>query len=426
MIWRTSNIRSAPSQHPIVGLRDLMRHRDLRRVLLEQAHRGIEAQVVLRVALAVSALMTVVVLPPATHRTSCAAIAASYLVWSLVIAMVGRSVGDWPVRWSWLLLLFDLGVLAALTIVAGLDSHAWTADVLRYGFFVMPVLAATALRPWVPIAVCVPTTAVYWVVAAIGRTVNDEEPWWSINLRTAVLAVVCAGAVLLSMIQRRRVLIVGQLVFDRSDLLRQLVATEDRERRELSEHLHDGALQYILAARMDMEDLEHSVDPQTFSRLDRALTTSAKLLRSTVSDLNPSVLAASGLPQALRGLATDASHRGSFAVDIGVDGWPAGRTSADAVLYATARELLNNVVKHARASNAWVAADFNEDGARLVVADDGQGIAEGEVDRAVAGGHIGLSSRRTRLEAAGGALTVSARAAGGTTVVAALPAQLLN
>ena len=237
---------------------------------------------------------------------------------------------------------------------------------------------------------------------------------------------VSAGAVLLSMIQRRRVLTVGQLVFDRSDLLTQLVATEDRERRELSEHLHDGALQYILAARMDLEDLEHSVDPQIFSRLDRALTTSAKLLRSTVSDLNPSVLAASGLPQALRGLAADAGHRGSFLVDIGVDGWPAGRTSADAVLYATARELLNNVVKHARASNAWVAVDFNEDGARLVVADDGQGIAEGDVDRAVAGGHIGLSSRRTRLEAAGGALTVSARAAGGTTVVAALPAQLLN
>ena len=422
----TEETAPATALHPIVKLQDLMHHPDLRRVLLEQAHRGVRAQVALRVALAISVVITVLALPPATHRGACLAIAASYLVWSLLTAALSRSVADWPVRWSWLLLLVDSGALAALTVLAGLDTASWTADVLRYGFFLVPVLAATTLRPWVPVAVCVPTAAVYLVVAAVGRAANDDEPWWSIILRTAVLLVVSAGAVLLTMIQRRRVLTVGQLVSDRSDLLRQLVATEDRERRELSEHLHDGALQYILAARMDVEYLEHTIDSQTFDRLDRALTISAQLLRATVSELNPSVLAASGLAQALRELAAEAGRRGSFDVDVVTDSWPPGRTSADSLLYATARELLSNVVKHARATRVSVRVGMAGDLATLVVADDGRGIPEGRVNEALAGGHIGLSLRRTRLEADGGSLDLSAGGSGGTTVVATVRVRRLD
>ena len=47
------------------------------------------------------------------------------------------------------------------------------------------------------------------------------------------------------------------------------------------------------------------------------------------------------------------------------------------------------------------------DSARLVVTDDGKGITDGARNKSLEAGHIGLHSQRLRIEAAGGALTVS-------------------
>lgn len=42
----------------------------------------------------------------------------------------------------------------------------------------------------------------------------------------------------------------------------------------------------------------------------------------------------------------------------------------------------------------------------ITVTDDGRGVAPGEPERRLAQGHIGLSSHRLRVEAAGGRLTL--------------------
>lgn len=198
------------------------------------------------------------------------------------------------------------------------------------------------------------------------------------------------------------------------------------ERQDLSEHLHDGALQYVLAARMDLEDLDGVVDPGVYDRLDQALTTTARLLRSTVSELNPAVLASSGLVPALVDLAAESGRRGGFTVTTGFQDWPEGtRTTADALLFATARELLANVVKHAAASTVTITLSLRDSQARMSVADDGRGIAAGEAADKLAQGHIGLNSRRVRIEAAGGSLRVLPRTIRGTLVETVLPAAWL-
>ena len=97
---------------------------------------------------------------------------------------------------------------------------------------------------------------------------------------------------------------IGRLAQARSGLLAELTGLEERERRALSEHLHDGALQYVLAARFDLDDARETGDPAAFDRLEQALAESTRLLRSTVAELHPAVLARAGLPSALRDLAT--------------------------------------------------------------------------------------------------------------------------
>ena len=75
-------------------------------------------------------------------------------------------------------------------------------------------------------------------------------------------------------------------------LLDDLVHLEERESRELSERLHDGALQYVLAARLDLDDVRGSGNEEAVDRIERALAESTRMLRSTVSEFNPAVLEA--------------------------------------------------------------------------------------------------------------------------------------
>jgi len=233
---------------------------------------------------------------------------------------------------------------------------------------------------------------------------------------------VALGCVGLSRIQRSRVRTIGRLAQARSGLLAELTGLEERERQALSENLHDGALQYVLAARFDLDDARETGDPAAFDRLEQALAESTRLLRSTVAELHPAVLARAGLPSALRDLAAAAAARGGLAVTVDAEGWPAGeRTNADPLLYRTAAELLNNVVKHAEAGAATVTLELADETARLVVADDGVGMPENAAGGALRRGHIGLASHTLRIDAAGGRFTSAVGTPRGTVVTVELP-----
>jgi len=271
------------------------------------------------------------------------------------------------------------------------------------------------------VGVVVPTVAVYLLQGVLTRE-SDDEPWASVILRTLALVGVGVAAIGLSRIQRSRVAAIADLVADRNQLLTELMTVTDTERRRMAEDLHDNALQYVLAARFDAEDARETAEPAAFDRLDQALTQSAQLLRTTVSELHPAVLQQSGLAAAVTGLARTAADRGGLELDLEVADWPASaRTPADLLLFSTARELLANVVRHAGARHLRVELGLLAGRAELVVSDDGGGADPATVAGRLAEGHIGLNSQRVRIEAAGGTFTLRTPQAGGTVVAASVP-----
>jgi two-component system, NarL family, sensor kinase len=401
---------------------------DVAAVLVEHARKGVRLQVGVRAVLVVFVAATVLAVPPAHDLVTCAAVAVGYTVAALGVAIRTRDGGPTAVRWAWVALFLDLVVLAWLTLLTGVATpQSWTSDVLITGFLLVPVLAAAQLRPRVCAAVVVPAVAVYLLASVATRTANGE-PWASLLLRTLVMTGVGAACLALSAIQRSRVTTIGRLVRTRTALLAELGALEARERRALSEQLHDGALQYVLAARQDLEDARDTGSPEAFDRIEEALRESSRLLRTTVAELHPAVLERAGLPAALRDAVRAAAARAGLDADLDLDGWPDDlRTPADGLLYRTARELLGNVAKHARAHRLLVTLGRVDGTARLTVADDGVGV--GGVGGTVAvdpghrlgEGHIGLASHALRVEAAGGTLTVAPGTPRGTLATVELP-----
>lgn len=384
-------------------------------------------QVGIRIALAVFVLFTLVVLPPGDVAGPALFVGLGYAVavaatswWLLRPGPPGGSAD----RWGWTVAYLDLVALSALTIISTITADLdWTADVLQRAIFVLPVLAAIQLRPAVCVSVCGPTVVLYVVTGFLTQADNDE-PTASILLRTLPLLIVCAAAIGLSVVQARNLRGIRDLLRQRSVLIADLAAVGRRERRRLADDLHDGALQYLLAARGDLEDLRDTGDPVAADRVDEALRLSAELLRGTVRALHPAVVTESGLPAALPSLIAQVAPRGDEApeVTLSVVDWPADlRSTSDQLVYLTARELLINVVRHAGARRVTVDLRKDDGDAVLVVADDGRGFDEERRRRRVAEGHVGLESRRVRIEASGGRMSIGPTPGGGTTVTVRVP-----
>jgi two-component system, NarL family, sensor kinase len=390
-------------------------------VMATHAARGARLQAWLRVGVVAFVWACLLLEPPSNQAGWCYAVAVAYpVLWALTMPLLGRPRSAGP-DLSWLPLALDIAVLGVLTILAGLSAQeSWTAYMIVNGFFLLPVLAATQLSPRVGLALAVPTVGVYVLSSVTTREANDE-PWRSLLVRVAVLVGVCLGSVALSRIQRSRVLDIATLATDRAGLLVELAGVEEHERRRLSEALHDGALQFVLAARMDLEDVRDG-DPEAVDRVDHALTQTAGLLRRTVSELHPAVLAQAGLVRAVEDLGEALRDRG-YAVEVRVEGVPVRpATDADRVVFGAVRELVANVVRHSAAHS--VVLDLRQQDGQLVAAvtDDGAGFDEQSAARQLAAGHIGLASQRLRVEAAGGRLVASRGEPRGTRMTVTLPA----
>jgi DNA-binding NarL/FixJ family response regulator len=135
------------------------------------------------------------------------------------------------------------------------------------------------------------------------------------------------------------------------------------------------------------------------------------------------------VPQALtvglRDLARALSERGRITNTIVAESWDESwRPSPDGLLLATAREFLTNVVKHASAHAVDIELSWRDGIARLRIADDGRGISPGEIEQQLGLVHTGLTSRRVRLEAAGGSPCLHPGKTSGTVAVLEVPAAL--
>ncbi len=388
---------------------------------------GTLLQLALRAVLVVFIAVTLLFEPPRSNKWVCVIILCAY------VAVVGCWAG-WTMRRAvrpvihtkklvtLLVLGTDITTISTLAVLTGLtSSEDWTSDVLRNGLFLIPLIAAAQLNPDISAAIAVPTVAGFLATSWITRSSN-EEPWASILLSTTVLAALAAGSVAVSRIQRSKVDVIAHLAQQRMQLLEQLLGLEKRERETLAERVHDGALQYVLVARQDLDEVR-SGSGVAVARVETALVEASQLLRDVARELHPQVLARRGLKAAITDLARTINGRPDLAVEVDAQTWPDDEnTDADYVLYSAAREIVTNAIKHARAQRIVIELRCEGRTAVLRIADDGVGISRAALTQSLKDGHIGLASIRTKVLAAGGDFDLHAASAG-TDIRISIPLQ---
>jgi signal transduction histidine kinase len=188
----------------------------------------------------------------------------------------------------------------------------------------------------------------------------------------------------------------------------------------LSQQLHDGVLQTLAVARIQLGralarpgPLPRELGADLQLLLDREIAD----LRRLISGSGPAGPPQPDLPSALAATADQLQSVTGIRIRIENRTAPRGRWAGnDLIAYRIVREALHNTAKHSGAKHAWVAVTGGQDRLVCVVCDDGRGF----VPAAGRSRHFGLTAMHAQARDAGGYLAVQSRRTG-TFVTLSLP-----
>jgi signal transduction histidine kinase len=182
---------------------------------------------------------------------------------------------------------------------------------------------------------------------------------------------------------------------------RRLAVLEDRQR--LAQDLHDSVTQTLFSANViaEMLPILWTRDPEQIKpNLDqlRELTSDAlNEMRDLLVELRPATPANGDLSALLQKLADAFRNRTHIQIDLSVCVTTTPASDDQITLYRITQEALNNISKHAAASQVSIRLIMAQDKLELCIDDDGRGFNI----HGVPNGHFGVEIMRERAEAIG-------------------------
>jgi signal transduction histidine kinase len=212
----------------------------------------------------------------------------------------------------------------------------------------------------------------------------------------------------------------------RRKLLSRLVNAEEEERRRIAGDIHDGPIQQLIAAGLQLEVLRatlaggnSSADPVEYMEdVMAALSGAVGGMRSLIFELRPTALDEEGLVSALLQFVQGLDPELQVKIRNELSDEPPAETRI--TLYRIAQEALVNIRKHAEAKSVEILMKEQDGGYLARISDDGVGFSPPGLLQS-SPGHLGLSSMRERAEMAGGRCEVRSHPDAGTTVEFWLP-----
>jgi signal transduction histidine kinase len=190
-----------------------------------------------------------------------------------------------------------------------------------------------------------------------------------------------------------------------------LAMLEETEKARLASELHDGPIQQLALAQIQIEVAARLPQEEASDRLMAGvelLSEAIRDLRGLQFDLSPPVLESGGLSAALSWLAESTQSRWGLDLSYRLDGaLPALDRPRKVLLFQCARELVMNLVKHANARRGAIQLAVREARLELQVEDDGIGFAGSHTARDPGQGEgYGLRGVCERLALVDGGLTL--------------------
>lgn len=233
-----------------------------------------------------------------------------------------------------------------------------------------------------------------------------------------------ANAALMQQMERQKM-----MEAERVALLQKVVTTQEEERRRIARDMHDSLGQQLTALRLKIASMktgpnQNGAMTEDLERLEEFGGRLDSEVNFLVWELRPTVLDDLGLVAAMESFVREWSRHYGIPAEVHTGRFGRGRLDPDVEtnLYRILQEALNNIYKHAKASNVNVVLESRRGQAVLVIEDDGNGF---DPDNARAdpnsGRGLGLVGIRERAAIIDGRVEIESSPGKGTTVFVRVP-----
>jgi two-component system NarL family sensor kinase len=257
-----------------------------------------------------------------------------------------------------------------------------------------------------------------------------EKSTLNLLLLVAVAILLVTGFMVYLNIRHRSLLAKNEAELHQQHILalekdRQLVAVgsilkgQEEERSRLAKDLHDGLGGLLSGVKFSLINMKDNLmithDNMTvFERSLDMLDTSIKELRRVAHNMMPEMLAKFGLDESLKEYCNTINAAKLFHVKYQSLGMAVRlERSSEIVIYRIIQELLNNILKHAAATEVMVQLIREEGRFNVIVEDNGKGF---DKDLLPANRGSGLTSIRSRVDYLKGQLDIHSEPGKGTLV----------
>ena len=195
-------------------------------------------------------------------------------------------------------------------------------------------------------------------------------------------------------------------------------AATNAERDRLARELHDTVTQSLYSINLQSDAISMALSSGNQDKAERRLEILKEIaqeamteMRLLIYQLHPQVLQEEGLAVAIRQRLNAVEVRSGVVADFQVEGERRLPAKIESTLFQIAKEGLNNILRHAKASEILVRLSFGPNICRLKIQDNGVGFDPESLGLYVG---YGLANMRDRLEKIDGALTIDTQPGAGT------------
>jgi signal transduction histidine kinase/streptogramin lyase len=300
--------------------------------------------------------------------------------------------------------------------LSGLDQdwvEAGTRRVAYYshippGEYVFSVIAASSDGVWNEKA----ATLIVSVVPPFWRT------WWfSVLMMLTLLGI-------LALAYRRRIEHLKKAHAAQEAFSKQLLEYQERERQRIAAELHDGLGQSLLIIKnraflASSDNGDRDISQEQLDEISASASQAIEEVREIAYNLRPYQLDRFGLTRTLQAIFTRFSNLSGTRFSVEIDPIDGLFSNEDEIsIYRIIQESINNIVKHAHATEAKLIIRREAREIHIQIEDNGQGIkSSAAIAAEVRAGGFGLMGMTERVRLLGGTCRIDSTPGHGTTIM---------
>jgi signal transduction histidine kinase len=211
----------------------------------------------------------------------------------------------------------------------------------------------------------------------------------------------------------------------RNDLIKKLSASQEAERWRIADQLHDevGSMISVVRLNLSVHPLKNeTISPEKLATANRILGDVANTVREMSHELMPVSIRQYGLINAIEQLINDINTSGKIYIEhliYGFNDLSKYPEDFQVSFYRIVQELFQNIVKHAKATNAIFQLVEHPDSINLYIEDNGKGMEINSSNKSGKG--IGLLTNR--IDYYEGKISIEGEPGKGTLIVIDIPTE---